>query len=211
MYNLKFIANIYYPTIFKKFFNLKFLIIQKNLLKYKISKFIIIFILTFFENFFKNKIFISYKSFTKKNFSSAFTKYIKKLAKYQYKMGRKFSLREMYYTIWLAFKIKDLFFLTSWIKRSMEKMRWRKQKPFLYALRFILRNCITPFSSYLRFYGYRCVVWGKIGVSGDSKTRNFICKNKIHSLTTKIYKTSYEFTTINTFTGVLGISFYLVF
>lgn len=203
--------NIYYPLIFTKWFNIKFFFLQQTTIYLNFIKFLSIFVLYFLENLFLNRFFIFFQFFKNKKVIKVLRRHIRKVFSYQFKIGSGFFLKEMFYIIWLAFKIKDLLFLVLWIKRTMERIRWRKHKIFLLALRLVLRKCISPYFYYLKCYGYRCVLWGKIGVAGNSKTRNFVCKNKSYSLTTKKYKTSYEFTTINTFTGVLGLSFYLVF
>lgn len=203
--------NFYYPKFFTKWFNIKFFFLQQKIIYLNFIKFLSIFVLYFLEKVFLNHFFIFFQFFRNKRVIKVLRRHIRKVFSYQFKIGSGFFLKEMFYIIWLAFKLKDLLFLTLWIKRTMERIRWRKHKIFLLALRLILRKCISPYFYYLKCYGYRCVFWGKIGVAGNSKTRNFVCKNKSYSLTTKNYKTSYEFTTINTFTGVLGLSFYLIF
>ena len=210
-HHLNHFGNVYYPTLFLKQFKLKLYFWRQRTLHLNLVKFLSIFMLNFLESQCQSKFFIILKFFKNKRLMRVLRRHLRKAMFYQFKIGAGFFIKEMFYIIWLSFKMKDILFLVLWIKRTMERIRWRKQKIFLSSLRFILRKCISPYLMYLRCLGYRCVIWGKIGVSGNSKTRNFICRNKIYSLTTKTYKTSYEFVTINTFTGVLGLSFYLVF
>lgn len=212
-------ANVLRSTHFNSFvavnyrdkFKYKMYMLQKKIVYLNFIKYFTFFIANFLEQKFRKPFFIMFKFFKNTKTNQILRRQHHKLLKHQFRIGQGFFLNEMLYVIWTALKKKDLFFLVTWIKRTMERIRWKKQKSFLLSLRLIFKTYISPYFAYLKCYGYKCIVWGKIGVSGNAKTRNFVFKNKQYSLTTKMYRLDYDFNIINTHTGVLGISFYLLF
>lgn len=203
--------NLFVAVNYRNKFKYKMYMLQKKIVHLNFIKYFTFFIANFLEQKFNKSFFIMFKFFKNTKTSYILKRQHYKLLKHQFRIGRGFFLNEMLYVIWTALKKKDLFFLVTWIKRTMERIRWKKQKSFLLSLRLIFKTYISPYFAYLKCYGYKCIVWGKIGVSGNAKTRNFVFKNKQYSLTTKMYRLDYDFNIINTHTGVLGVSFYLLF
>ena len=203
--------NNYVPTLYSYQFKVKMFYLGRQIIYNNFSKYFTFFIGSFLEIFLKNSYMLRFTFFKNKKINFILKYQTKKLMRHQFWIGRGFFLNEMLFVIWTSFQKKDLLFLVLWIKRTMERIQWKKQKAFLQTLRFVLKNSVTPYFKYLNCLGYQCTVWGKIGVTGNAKTRGFTFKNKYYSLTTKENRLDFESTTINTHTGVLGLSFYLIF
>jgi ribosomal protein S3 len=67
-----------------------------------------------------------------------------------------------------------------------------------------MKVVILPYFHTLNFKGFKLQLKGKIGVSGNARTRTLFYQIGQTSHATMDNKMDYTFTLINTFTGVLG-------
>ena len=106
----------------------------------------------------------------------------------------------------LTFKRKDLNFFKRWFLLTMERIQFEKHKKFLNILRFVLLRYSVLIMEDNGVKGFFIDIRGKVGVTGDSKKRNFYVSVGKHSKTTKNSKFDYQSGIVRTETGALGIT-----
>lgn len=146
------------------------------------------------------------KNILRKEIQFELKKIFFKQKNYQFRVGRGFFFNEMLEILYLTFKLKDLNFLKRWFLLTMERIQFVKHKKFLSGFKRLLQS----FSDYLIYEnnvkGFFIDVRGKVGVTGDSKKRNFFVSIGKRSKTTKNSKYDYQSGVVRTTTGQLGIT-----
>lgn len=225
---INFFKKIFFKKILPKFFlkrSLKKYSFKKEVLKYfspkffkKRNKFLKLknrgfhylnkFVFSFLEFFFKMSIIfnikkgsnkIPIKSISSRNF---FQKFFKK----NLKIGKQI-IGLLYY----AMLLKDANILIIFLRRIFEKNKIKSHKKILYGLKKIIKTLFKPIFFFLGLKGVYLNIKGKLGVSGNAKKRRYFFYFGEHSISKKSLKMSYKFTNIWTYTGTLGLGFFLFF
>ena len=96
-------------------------------------------------------------------------------------------------------------------KKLFEDTPFKKHKKILYSFDFILKKFLKKFFIFTGVLGFKFEISGKIGVAGNSKTRNKIIKFGKYSLTNKSLKIDYMRNVVRTNTGVMGFRMFLTY
>lgn len=179
------------------------------------------FFLFFIKNFQKKSkknifIFIKKLSFLSLSESLADFEYLleyleKKFYKYQVQIGRGFFLREFFESLFFFFIFKDCYFFSNWLKKTAERINFKKHKVFFFFISYFLSKHFNSLSSTFGVLGFKMSVSGKISSTGSSKKKRFLFKIGKHSSTNKSLKLSYNSSYIWTSQGSLGINLGLFF
>ncbi len=165
------------------------------------------------EFFLKKKIFI--KIFSKSQQDSFVIDFVEMLAlknkSMQSRIGRGFFLHEMLDILYTTFFHKDLNFLIKWFVKTMYRINFLNHKKFISIFKQIVTNNSDFFLKKNGIRGFFFDIRGKVGVTGNSKKRHFSFYVGDFSKTSKKYKFDYQFDTVNTYTGALGITMYLCY
>lgn len=114
----------------------------------------------------------------------------------------------LYYSLLL----KDSSIFTNFLKSSLENLKNIKfHKKVLFGLKRLIRDVFKPVFHLLGVKGVFLTVKGKLGVSGNAKKRRYFFFFGNHKITTRSLKMDCKFTTISTYTGVLGVNFIIFF
>ena len=165
------------------------------------------FLITFLGGFFKKKIIFFLKKGSnllhmKKVSSSLFYKIFKK-----YLNINKQITGIIYYSLLL----KDSSIFINFFKKILKNTSIKLHKKIFFSLKKFLLLVFKPYFFFLNVKGLFFNVKGKIGVSGNAKKRRYFFSLGEHSMSTKTLKIDFMFTTVTTFTGILGFSFSIFF
>lgn len=163
------------------------------------------------ESFLKKKFFLKIFSKIKKDslISERIDDLFFKNKSLQSRIGRGFFLHEMLDVIYITFVYKDLNFLIKWFVKTMYRISFKSHKKFISAFKQILVKNFEFFSKNTNVSGFFFDIRGKVGVTGNAKTRNFFFHAGNFSKTTKKNKFDYQFDIVKTPTGAFGITMYL--
>ncbi len=123
---------------------------------------------------------------------------------FQRMLGHRIFVNEALELFTIALKFKDPAFLANWIKQMLYRMSFWKYRLLFRYIKYMLRYFFWSVFPDLDFKGFKLKLKGKISVAGNARTR---------TLAYKIGETGYsrvnnrvlsDFTTVNTFTGVMG-------
>ncbi len=198
----------------KNFFN----IIKSKILIFKnlnYFNFLNYFFKTFFEFLFLKKLFLNFYFW--KNMLIVFKKYDLfkflnfKFKKMQHLVGKGFFLNELLEIIFILFLTKDSNFFLNWMIKTMERIYFKNHKKFLYFLKILLTRYFINLLYFFNCEGFHFDIRGKIGVTGNAKKRHYSFSLGKFSFTTKKNKISVAKNVLRTNTGVLGVTFILLF
>lgn len=166
------------------------------------------FVLTFLENLFKISIILNIK----KGSNWIFLKEVSNWDFYK-KFFKKFLnvQRQILGVLYYSLLLKDSYIFVSFFKKIFEKSNIKLHKKLIYGLKKVLNLLFKPLFKFLGVLGVFFNIKGKIGVSGNAKKRRYYFSIGEHSFSKRTLKMDYSFSTVNTFTGVLGFSFIIFF
>lgn len=121
------------------------------------------------------------------------------------------TIRYFIYAILSALKMKDTEFLISIFVCNIKKLKFWKIKQYFYNLWYIFNFFFYPNFNNYNIVGFKLLINGKIGVTGNARTRNILFKFGNTSYSMLSTRVSYSFDTIITNTGVLGLSVWLFY
>ena len=129
---------------------------------------------------------------------------------YQRILGHRIFVHESLRIFHLALRFKDPTFLSNWIKAMLYRMSFWKYRILFRYIKYVLRTLFISHFEDLHFKGLKLVLRGKISVAGNARTRTLafsIGKTSHSEMDNRILS---SFTTIHSFTGVMGfrLSFY---
>lgn len=133
-----------------------------------------------------------------------------KINTFQRILGHRIFVHESLRIFMAAVRFRDPTFLANWIKAMLYRMSFWKYRVLFRYIKYVFRALFAPCFSELDFKGVRLTVRGKISVAGNARTRTlaFSVGNTSHSeLNNRVLS---NFSTIESFTGVMGfrLSFY---
>ena len=146
---------------------------------------------------------------------STYVEYIYAILHYFVKLNwrffKNFQLVEFIEVFSYSLLQKDLNYFMQFFKKLFEDMPFKKHKKILYSFEFILKKFLKKFFIFTEVLGFKFEISGKIGVAGNSKTRNKIIKFGKYSLTNKSLKIDYMRNVVRTNTGVMGFRMFLTY
>ena len=126
-------------------------------------------------------------------------------------LGPKIFLNESLKILHIAIRFKDPTFLSNWIKGMLYRMSFWKYRLLFRYLKYTLRYLFFLYFPELEFKGFKLRLKGKISVAGNARTRTLMYKIGETSYSKLNNRIVSDFTTINTFTGVLGFKIWFFF
>lgn len=130
---------------------------------------------------------------------------------FQRLLGPKIFLKDSLKVLHLAFRFKDVTFLSSWIRTMLQRMDFWKYRLLFRYLKYLIRNLFFSYFKDLNLKGIKLKLKGKISVAGNARTRKLLYSIGNTSHSTFDNKIAYDLSFINTFTGVLGFQIWFFF
>ena len=126
-------------------------------------------------------------------------------------LGPKIFVQESLQIFHVAIRSKDPTFLSNWIKGMLQRMSFWKYRLLFRYFKFVMRYLFWTHFADLGFKGLKLRLKGKISVAGNARTRTLRYAIGETSYSTFNNKVVSDFSTINTFTGVLGFRIWFFF
>jgi len=125
-------------------------------------------------------------------------------------LGHRIFVNESLRILHLALRFRDPTFLSHWMKTMLYRMSFWKYRLLFRYVKFTMRYLFWAHFEELGFKGLKFLLRGKISVGGNSRTRTLVYTIGETSHAKVNNRVLSEFTTINSFTGVMGflVSFY---
>jgi len=134
-----------------------------------------------------------------------------RITSFQRILGPKIFLQESLRILHIAIKFKDPTFLSNWIKGMLYRMSFWKYRLLFRYLKYTMRYLFWLYFPELEFKGFKLRLKGKISVAGNARTRTLMYRIGETSYSKLNNRIVSDFTTINTFTGVLGFKIWFFF
>ena len=133
-----------------------------------------------------------------------------KINVFQKILGHRIFVHESLRIFTAAIRFRDPTFLSNWIRAMLYRMSFWKYRTLFRYIKYVFRGLFSPYFTEFNFKGVSLVVRGKISVAGNARTRTlaFSVGNTSHSeMNNRVLS---NFSTIDSFTGVMGfrLSFY---
>ena len=209
-------SNLIPSTIFKY-------TIKRKLLKivnfHKFSSNIIMWyyniLIRFMENCSGKKVYLKFNPFIENSLSftdiARCNMWSARITSFQRLLGPKIFLKESLKILHIAIKFKDPTFLSNWIKGMLYRMSFWKYRLLFRYLKYTMRYLFWLYFPELEFKGFKLRLKGKISVAGNARTRTLMYRIGETSYSKLSNRIVSDFTTINTFTGVLGFKIWFFF
>ncbi|MBK8208546.1 MAG: hypothetical protein IPK87_17450 [Planctomycetes bacterium] len=191
----------YFKKIKKKFNKNNFYMLSLNFYLYY-----------FLEKKLNKSIIILYKNYRYVLKKILFYKFVKKKLFFSNKIKslRYFKSKD-YSLIFSSLLFQDIYLLRNWLQIKMIKMSFKKHRRFLYFLKVFLISSFLPYIKKFNLKGFYIKVKGKIGLGGNSKKRTYVIKCGKFARYNKSLKLYYDFFSVSTLSGVLGIKIILLY
>lgn len=134
-----------------------------------------------------------------------------RITSFQRILGPKIFLQESLKILHIAIRFKDPTFLSNWIKGMLYRMSFWKYRLLFRYLKYTMRYLFWLYFPELEFKGFKLRLKGKISVAGNARTRTLMYRIGETSYSKLNNRIVSDFTTINTFTGVLGFKIWFFF
>jgi len=126
-------------------------------------------------------------------------------------LGPKIFLHESLKILHIAIRFKDPTFLSNWIKGMLYRMSFWKYRLLFRYLKYLFRYLFWLHFPELDFKGFKLRLKGKISVAGNARTRTLLYRIGETSHSKVNNRVLSDFTTINSFTGVMGFKIWFFF
>jgi hypothetical protein len=171
-------------------------------------------IIRFIEHHTGKKVFLKLNPFLEGSLSFSDTcrcsLWYNKINTFQKILGHRIFVHESLRIFMAAIRFRDPTFLSNWIRAMLYRMSFWKYRVLFRYIKYALRSLFGPCFRELNFKGIKLTLRGKISVAGNARARTlaFSVGNTSHSEMNNRVLSS--FTTIDSFTGVMGfrLSFY---
>lgn len=134
-----------------------------------------------------------------------------RLRTFQRLLGAKIFVGESLRIIYLALKSHDPKFLGNWIKEMLYRLSFWKSRLLFRYLKYIMKHFYFPCAEEIGFRGLKLTLRGKISVAGNARTRTLFYAIGDTSNAKMNNRVISYFTTINSFTGVMGFTLLFYF
>ena len=149
--------------------------------------------------------------FIQMNKSKLLTTLVKSNLKFHYRIGAGFFLKEAAQVLLLTLIMKDPIFFMGWFTKIMEKVQFFKHKNYIMFFKSIFTYLNKNMFKKLGIRGLYFDIRGKVAVKGDSKKRHILLRYGECTFSQKSIRVAPSYGLVNTFTGILGVTFILFF
>lgn len=137
--------------------------------------------------------------------------WLPRMAYYERRLGHRFFLEEALHIFHLGFLLRDASIIGSWLRSMIIRISFWKTRLIFRFLKYLFTTYFTHIFKDLGMQGIKIRLKGKISASGNSRTRTIHYRAGVTSHSTVDVRVLHERYTINTFTGVLGLQFWLFY
>lgn len=134
-----------------------------------------------------------------------------RITAFQRLLGPKIFLKESLKILHIAIKFKDPTFFANWIKGMLYRMSFWKYRLLFRYIKYAMRYLFWLHFPRLGFKGLKLRLKGKISVAGNARTRTLLYKIGETGYSKFNNRVVSDYSTINTFTGVLGFKVWFFF
>ena len=127
-----------------------------------------------------------------------------RLLEFKKKLGPQLYVVESLKVLHLALRLKDPYFLASWVRKILKRISFWKYRLFFRYLKYLLRSLFLVIFKELSFKGFKLRLKGKINAAGSSRTRKIFYRIGSTTQTTLSTKILYDLSYVYTFTGIIG-------
>ena len=172
-------------------------------------------LIRFMENCSGKKVYLKFNPFIENALSftdiARCNMWSSRITSFQRILGPKIFLQESLRILHIAIRFKDPTFLSNWIKGMLHRMSFWKYRLLFRYLKYTMRYLFWLYFPELEFKGFKLRLKGKISVAGNARTRTLMYRIGETSYSKLNNRIVSDFTTINTFTGVLGFKIWFFF
>ena len=169
----------------------------------------------FIEEITGKKILLQYYPFLHQNVDTSATArykmWLPRMSFYERKLGHRFFLEEALHLIHLSFVLKDPKILISWLKAMILRISFWKTRSIFRFTKYLFHNYFRFTFNDLKVKGLKIKLKGKISAAGNSRKRTILYRVGKTSHSTTSIRVVNENTTVNTFTGVMGLSVWVFY
>jgi len=172
-------------------------------------------LIRFMEHCSGKKIFFQFYPFVNQSVSAdhaaRYKRWLPRMSFYERKLGHRFFLEEALHIMHLSFILRDPKILTSWLKAMILRISFWKTRSIFRFLKYLFNNYFRYVFADIGVKGLKIKLKGKISAAGNSRKRTILYRvGKTSHSETQVRVLS-ESTTINTFTGVMGLNVWLFY
>lgn len=141
----------------------------------------------------------------------AYKQLIVRMAYYERTLGHRFFMEEALHIMHLSFKYHDVKLFASWLKAIITRISFWKTRSIFRFLKYVFNNHYRYIFDSLSVKGIKIRLKGKISAAGNSRKRTILFRSGKNSYSSVNVKCIHNFSTITTFTGVLGFQVWLFY
>ena len=125
-------------------------------------------------------------------------------------LGHRIFVHESLRIFHVAIRFRDPTFLSNWIKAMLYRMSFWKYRVLFRYIKYVLRMLFWSQFDDLDFKGVKLALRGKISVAGNARARSLLFSVGETSHSEMNHRVLSHFTTVHSFTGVMGfrLTFY---
>ena len=172
-------------------------------------------LIRFMEHCSGKKVFFQFYPFMDQSVSAEhaarYKRWLPRMSFYERKLGHRFFLEEALHIMHLSFILRDPKILTSWLKAMILRISFWKTRSIFRFLKYLFNNYFRYVFADIGVKGLKIKLKGKISAAGNSRKRTILYRvGKTSHSETQVRVLS-ESTTVNTFTGVMGLNVWLFY
>lgn len=130
---------------------------------------------------------------------------------FERRLGHRFFLEEAFHIMHMSFNLHDIKLISTWLKAIITRISFWKTRFIFRFLKYIFNNYFIFLFSKIGVKGFKVKLKGKISVAGNSRKRSILYRVGKTSHATCDLKVLHNFSTIVTFTGVLGFQVWIFY
>jgi hypothetical protein len=169
----------------------------------------------FIENCSGKKVLFQFYPFVNQSVSPEhrmrYKRWLPRMVFYERKLGHKFFLEEALHLIHLSFVLRDPKIFTSWLKAMILRISFWKTRSIFRFIKYLFHNYFQFVFKDLRIKGLKIKLKGKISAAGNSRKRTILYRIGKTSHSETRLRVLNESSTVNTFTGVMGLNVWLFY
>ena len=146
-----------------------------------------------------------------KYYVALYKRWMPRMSYYERNMGRRFFLEEALHLIHLSLNLHDPKIMLLWMKAIIGRISFWKTRSIFRFLKYLFRQYFHTILHEIGAKGLKICLRGKISAAGNSRTRTILYRFGKNSHANTSLKVLNEFTTIGTFTGVLGFQLWIFY
>ena len=145
------------------------------------------------------------------DFVARYRRWLPRMASYERNLGHRFFLEEALHIMHLSFMLRDPKIIATWLKAMILRISFWKTRSIFRFLKYLFHNYFRHVFPDINIKGLKIRLKGKISAAGNSRKRTILYRIGKTSHSQTSLRVLSEFTTINTFTGVMGFSVWLFY